>query len=85
MGPQNLKIHYWTSKGVVSFTLFRYRRYTLGHMGILYPVEVEGYRTLTGMVPDCARIQLDSWGLKRLFSHGLRRWNSAGVPKVIAC
>ena len=31
---------------------------------------------------DPGILHMDSWGLKRLFSHGLRRWNAANFPKV---
>ena len=37
-----------------------------------------------GLEPNLGTVDLDSWGLKRLFSHGLRRWSSgAERPRVL--
>ena len=40
----------------------------------LKPEQVTEFRRLLALEPDYAQCQVDCWGLKRLFSHGLRRW-----------
>ena len=47
------------------------------------PDQVEEFQTLMG-IQDGGNCQKDSWGLKRLLSHGYRRWCSgAARPKVV--
>lgn len=46
-------------------------------------MKVEKFRELMGLPADASKLHLDAWGMKRLFSHGLRRWNAADFPKVL--
>ena len=44
--------------------------------------QVTAWRVLSALDSSFAAVTMDSWGLKRLFSHGLRRWLSgARKPK----
>lgn len=47
------------------------------------PVQVHQFQELMGL-SNQADLQADSWGLKRLFSHAVRRWSSgANRPRVL--
>ena len=45
-------------------------------VGILLTPEVAEFYKLCVVEMPPANLQMDSWGIKRLFSHGLRRWLS---------
>eukprot|EP00435_Cladocopium_sp_Y103_P018674 s3111_g4.t1 len=47
--------------------------------------EVIVWRTLCGLPADQGVVAADSWGLKRLFSYGIRRWlTGAKAPRIVA-
>ncbi len=47
------------------------------------PLKVISWRALMALPEDAAASTLDSWGIKRLFSHVLRRWlTGAMAPRV---
>lgn len=49
-------------------------------VGILPNPEVSEFYKLCVVEMPVANLQMDSWGIKRLFSHGLRRWLSGTRP-----
>lgn len=47
------------------------------------PLKVGDFRKLMALDDDVPAVHCDSWGLKRLFSHVLRRWLAgAALPQV---
>ena len=43
-------------------------------------LEVKSFYTLMGMEVSTPRLHLDSWGLKKLFSCGIRRYSYGSRP-----
>lgn len=52
-------------------------------LGSLAHTEVTHWRSLMGLEEDLAKVHLDSWGIKRMFTLQLRRWLSGAFqPRV---
>ena len=47
-----------------------------GHNPTSIPCEVAHWREIMHLPEDAGALNLDSWGIKRLYSHCLRRWLS---------
>ena len=67
----------------INQSLSRYKVYFINCKSILSsPDQVEKFQCLMGN-NNLGTVHADSWGLKRLFSHGYRRWCSgAQKPRV---
>ena len=77
--------HFGNIKFACLIILVYFSFHFLSQLSQTIPVKVHAFRNLMGLENDPATEGMDAWGLKRLFSHGFRRWKSgAERPKDIS-